>query len=134
VPTIPLRDYLRLVLHPRKTPAGVVAEYINASKRPGDRFVDTRTTPQPVAYLTDLAPAIYLPGTAPPRFFIPGPPATFDLSIWNAWLTERPYRQVILQADGTDFAGFPEPDLVFLELDEPVPPQQVILWEMLDRR
>lgn len=127
---VPLYAYLAEISLPTRSPAGVIAEYINGRKRHGDRFADNLTTLFPVAFHTGLSPVRFAPGETPPRFIISGPPGWINLPTVRAWKMGQTYRKVALTSDVGPYGAWPEPDS---RLDRtPDQRKNVIIWERID--
>lgn len=127
-PRSPLIDFVKETTRAFPRPFDVIADHINARKRPGDRFA-IAYDPYPLAYHTGLAPLAFKPGTPPPRWVIPR--ARWRIASANLmnWIDRRSYREIVLEAPDTYNRNRPEPDPDRFRVAPPG--ARVRIWERL---
>ena len=106
----PLADYLDELRHPFRGPIDAISEYLNAHKRPGDRFFMVFEE-YPVAFHTGLAPQRFNPSEQPPRWLIIRPLWPLQDENVVQWLNLAKYRRTGFQAIDTPYQNREEPDL-----------------------
>ncbi len=107
---LPLADYLDEIRHPLRGPIDAISEYLNAHKRPGDRFFMVFEE-YPVAFHTGLAPQRFDPLEQPPRWLIIRPLWPLQDENVAEWLNRAKYRRTAFRAIDTPYQNREEPDL-----------------------
>ncbi|MDP3938685.1 MAG: hypothetical protein Q8R92_11205, partial [Deltaproteobacteria bacterium] len=106
----PLADYLTEITVGYRGPVDAIAEYLNAHKRPGDRFA-TVYEEAAVAFHTGLRPQDNGEGQPPPRWLVVRPTHGPKNDALNFWLQRATYRRIALDAHDTPYQNREELDL-----------------------
>jgi len=106
----PLLDYVDEIRHPFRGPIDAISEYLNAHKRPGDRFYMVYEE-NPVAFHTGLSPQPFDPSKDPPRWIIHRPLYSLSDPRVADWLNRAKYRRTGFEAIDTPYQNREEPDL-----------------------
>jgi hypothetical protein len=105
-------DYLHLdeIRHPFRGPIDAVSEYLNAHKRPGDRFF-MQFEENAVTFHTGLAAQRYNVLEPAPRWVILRPLWPVLDEPVAAWLNTAKYRRTPFRAIDTPYQNREEPDM-----------------------
>ncbi len=106
----PLSNYLDEINHSFRGPIDGIVEYLGPNRIPGERFYAFYGT-YPISFHTGMAPQPYQPGSPPPAWVIPRATWSDDARRAQAWIGERPYREINLAEVDTPYQNRPEPDL-----------------------
>lgn len=106
----PLASYLDGLREPFVGPIDAISDYLNAHKRPGDRFF-MRYEEYPVAFHTGLAPQRWNPFEQPPRWMIDRPIWPVDNPLVAEWLNSGKYSATSFRTIDTQYQNREEPDL-----------------------
>lgn len=132
----PLRDYLGEITHSFQGPIDALVDYLNAHKKPGDRFLIPYGA-YPVAYHTGMAPMTFDPAMEPPRWVIFRADWRFHDAYYfendndvRAWIGKRHYRRTTLDAIDMPYQNREEPDLHLFRTARNGPP--VVILERVE--
>lgn len=106
---VPLAEFLGEITHDFHGPVDAIAGYMNARKRPGDRFY-AWSDAFAIAFHTGLAPWVE-PPPEPPRWLIPRIRVPLSLGAAREMVAGRGYREVQLDAVDNRYQNRAEPDL-----------------------